>query len=156
MPLRLERPSWYGVPILTAAGFRRVGVALLVLCPVSAILAAFLLGLSTREVLSSGEQLLRLAAMIYAFPVFLVAWFCAVFFWFRGVVNTFKMNSRARDGYFGRYGERLWNPLYGWRNRDLDAVGVAYRRLAIEGYLGFLLACSAALAAGAASKFAAN
>ena len=134
----LSKPSWYGVPVLVRANTRPLLRAFAIVFGF-AVLASLV---SAGMVWDSPDD--RFMVPIQAFVgtvtliVFAIGWFVAVFFWFRAFVNIIQTLSHRSDSFRYWSIKLLYVPFYGWRADDLSAGGLRYRRLLIEGLIGFV------------------
>jgi hypothetical protein len=116
-----------------------VADALAILACVSVILGAIAAALPLWNDAPRLQIFSQSATVFFTLVVFCACWFYSVFFWFRAAINMIKMFRHCKSSRFANYGEGFWNPLYGWRTKDLDMVGLRHRLLAIEGIVGFIV-----------------
>ena len=133
-----RKPAWYGNPVLTKKNLFRYLRSIVILFALSLVLAS----ISTLLLIDGDGRTLELfLGVLFMFPfivIFVTGLMLAFFFWSRAFVN-FLATARCRTKAFEFWSLRmLYVPLYGWRNEDLTEAGMNYRRLAIEGLVGFL------------------
>lgn len=134
----LNKPEWWGAPILTRANIRRYRRTLLLLVLASVFVGFLASATLSDENVVATEWFLRTSAITFALMSFIAAVFFSIFFFYR----TFAYNIRAAisrrhppgTGLF----ERLFKPTSLWEKNGLSDEGLKYRRLAIEGLAGFL------------------
>ncbi len=134
----LEKPGWYGVPVLvrenTRAAIRAVALAIGAAL-VFALLAA-IAGWGSAD--SPPSTPLQVFFMTLTFIGLFAGWFVAAFFFFRLFVNMVKLRHH-RSGSVERWSIRsVFDPLYALRDQNLTEEGVRLRGLAVEGLIGFL------------------
>ena len=134
----LDKPKWYGVPVLVRANVRVLLRSRAIVFGIAMLIAIVAAGL----VWDSPDD--RLIVPVQAFVgsstiiIFSIGWFVAVFFWLRAFVNVIRMNfNRSEAARFWSI-KGLYIPFYGWRAVDFTVEGVRYRRLATEGFIGFV------------------
>ena len=134
----LDKPEWWGAPVLTKANIRRYRRTLLFV-----ILASVFVGFLASVTLSDKnvapiEWFLRTSAITFALMSFIAAVFFSIFFFYRTFVYNFRAAlSRRHPPGTGLF-ERLFKPTSLWEKNGLADEGLKYRRLAIEGLAGFL------------------
>lgn len=133
----LAKPNWYGAPVLVKANVVRYLRSFTVLVGVSCLLGLAMVWLQYPTERSDLGRFLFGFLVFSAFVVFLAGWFIGVFFWFRLAVNLLKMSRHRSEDRAHSLFDRFVNPLHGWRNEDLADSGRRYRRLALEGFVGF-------------------
>jgi hypothetical protein len=141
----LDKPSWYGVPVFTSRNFLRYGRSLLILLVLSIVTGLAASYFPTKDGSSEFERFLMVAVVAWTIVFFLAAWFLGVFFWFRTFVNFIQMQRHRTESSKQWSIKRFFIPFYGMRRIDLTDEGVRYRRLAVEGLLGFVGAISLTL-----------
>lgn len=134
----LSKPNWYGVPVLVRANTRpllRLLAIVLGFAVLASIIAAGMAWDSPDSRILVPIQALVLTVTII---VFAIGWFVAVFFWFRAFVNIIQTLRHRSDSFKYWRIKLLYDPFYGWRADDLSVNGLRYRRLVIEGLIGFV------------------
>ncbi|MDJ0918478.1 MAG: hypothetical protein QNJ05_11990 [Woeseiaceae bacterium] len=138
-----DRPNWYGEPVLikdnTRSFLRAVGLILgaaLILSVAYGVALALGPKGDSRQGIITPLQVFFGASAIFSL---VIGWFVAVFFFFRILINAIRMHFHTAEG-FSRWSRKaLYTPFYGFRQQDLSTAGIRYRRLAIEGIVGFVL-----------------
>ena len=133
-----RKPAWYGNPVLTKKNLFRYLRSIVILFALSLVLA---LTATMLLIDGDGRTLELILGVLFMFPfavIFVTGLILAFFFWARGFVNLLAA-SRCRTTTIESWSFRtLFVPLYGWRNEDLTDAGQNYRRLALEGLVGFI------------------
>ena len=67
----------------------------------------------------------------------MTGWIYSVFFFFRLLINSMKMKVEKINHSKEELKNRLFNPIYGLRDKNLTEEGIKSKKLAIEGFIGF-------------------
>ena len=131
--------TWRGVPFLQWRN-AWIHIALLLL-PVG-ISASFALALwlSTMPFDERSPGMLKIGLVLASTIQTLVGFAYFVFFWFRSAANTYLFRQHLYDHSFTSRMFRIWNPFYSWRKMDVAREGHHNWALAIEGFIGMLVA----------------
>ena len=133
----LKRPAWYGRPVFVRRNVRRYLRSFAILFLLSLL---FAFGVSSLPSVSDDESFRVFIEVLFSsllVVIFFSGCFLAVFFWFRGAVNTIAASRHPSPTYKRWSWQSLFIPFYGWRKKDLSDEGLRYRRLVIEGVVGF-------------------
>ena len=133
----LDRPGWYGRPILTRPNIVRLSVTLAIVVIVTGV-AVLAVGMFSDADSKPVKDYVALWVALTLLLIFVPAWAFGVFSWFRIVVNFIAMRRSFTHDARKWNLDRVLNPAHGWRSRDLTEKGMLHRRLAFEGLIGFL------------------
>ena len=133
-----DKPRWYGVPVFTKRNVLRYGRSFLILLVLSIVVGVATSYSLTNDERTQFEWFIFVAVNFFSFTIFVSALVASMFFWFRGMVNFVCMLRFRTDAARAWSLQRFVVPFYGMRTKDLTEEGLRYRRLALEGYGGFV------------------
>lgn len=147
-----DKPSWYGTPILVKPNARRYFGVLIVVIVASVIVGAVATILIPAPQGETVQKFLTVSVAFGGIILTLAGVLLCVFFFTRGFVNTLRMYSHRADSARWLSLDGVFQPFFGWRDRDLTETGLHYRRLALEGWIGYVVSFLMIVACGQAMR----
>ena len=132
----LDKPAWWGVSVLNSTILRRMLFSLALMVAASVALALLLASIQPPHPDGFVRRVLDLSLGFCSFVLILSAFPYFFFFWFRCVANALAFRARRIPRPIGEHFSNLWNPFYGWRQKDLLPEGLPYWHLCVEGFVG--------------------